>query len=104
MVKFTLHFGEPGFCWFGSWVQSWYHSSSHAEAASHTAQPEGPTARMYNYVPGDFGEKKTNNKKKNTGSVEVTLEPWEHFSVQKTKLYKRRKYTAEHYKTAEIIV
>ena len=37
-------------------------SSGHAEAASHIAQPEGPTTRMYNCVLGVFGEKK---KKKN---------------------------------------
>ena len=27
-------------------VQTWHHSSGHAEAASHLAQPEGPTARI----------------------------------------------------------
>ena len=26
------------------------HSSSHAEAVSHTAQPEGPTTGIYNYA------------------------------------------------------
>ena len=36
----------------------WHHSSGHAEAASHTAQPEGPTTRICNYVRGGFGEKK----------------------------------------------
>ena len=43
-----------------------HHSSSHAEAASHRAQTEGPTARIYNYVLGGFGEKKK-KKKKRTG-------------------------------------
>ena len=33
-------------------------SSSHAEAASHIAELEEPTTRIYNYVLGDFGEKK----------------------------------------------
>ena len=38
---------------------------SHAEAGSHVAQPEGPTARIYNYVLGSFvGKKKKKNKKK----------------------------------------
>ena len=36
-------------------------SSSHAEAVSHTAQLEGPTTRIYNYVLRGFGER---NKKK----------------------------------------
>ena len=53
-----LHFGSPGFCWFGSWALTWHCSSGHAEAASHIAQPEALTTRIYNYVPGDFGEKK----------------------------------------------
>ena len=30
----------------------------HAEAESHIAQLEGSTTRIYNYVLGDFGEKK----------------------------------------------
>ena len=30
---------------------------SHTEVASHIAQPEGPTTRIYNYVLGGFGEK-----------------------------------------------
>ena len=33
-------------------------ASSHAEAASHIADPKGPTTRIYNYVLGGFGEKK----------------------------------------------
>ena len=36
--------------------------SSHAEAASHIAQPEGPTTGIYNYELGGFGEKKQTNK------------------------------------------
>ena len=40
-----------------------HHSSGHAEVASHIAQPEGPTARIYNYVLGDFGEEKKKEKK-----------------------------------------
>ena len=37
----------------------------HAEVASHTAQPEALTTRIYNSVLGGFGEKK---KKKKIGS------------------------------------
>ena len=37
---------------------------SHAEAVSHTAQPEGPTSRICNYVLGGFGEKKKGKKKR----------------------------------------
>ena len=31
---------------------------SHAEAASHMPQLEGPKLKIYNYVPGGFWEKK----------------------------------------------
>ena len=37
---------------------------SHAEVASHRAQPEGPATRRYNYVLGGFGEEKKKEKKK----------------------------------------
>ena len=50
--------GRPRFCWFRSWAWTWHCSSSHAEAVSHIAQPEGPTTGIYNYVRGCFGEKK----------------------------------------------
>ena len=48
---------------FRSWAQTWHLSSSHAEEASHIAQPEGPTTRIYNYVLGGFREKKKKKKK-----------------------------------------
>ena len=41
-----------------------HHLSGHSVAASHTAQPEALTTRIYNYVPGGFGEKKREKKKK----------------------------------------
>ena len=44
---------------------TWHCSPSHAEVASHIAQPEGPTAKIYNYVLGGFGEKKKKKEKKN---------------------------------------
>ena len=36
--------------------------SGHAEAVSHIAEPEAPTARIYNYVLGGFGDKKKKKK------------------------------------------
>ena len=56
-----LLFGGPGFHELGSQAWTWHRSSSHAEVASHIAQPEGPTTGIHNYVLGDFGDK---NKKK----------------------------------------
>ena len=37
-------------------------TSSHAEVVAHIAELERVTARIYNYVLGDFGEKKKKNK------------------------------------------
>ena len=76
-----LHFGGPGFRRFESWAQTWHHSSRYAEAVSHTAQPEGPTTRVQNYILGSFGEKK--NKK----------EAWQQMLAQVTilKNYKNKK-------------
>ena len=48
---------------FRSCARTWHRWSGHAEAASHMAQPEGRTTRIYNYLLRGFGEKK--NKKKN---------------------------------------
>ena len=64
-----LHFGGPGFCQFGSWVQTWHHSSGHAEAVSHIAKPEVLTTRIYSYVLGGFGEKKKKNEKRRSATV-----------------------------------
>ena len=52
-----LHFGSPGFQWFRPWAWTWHHSSGHAEAASHIAQPEALTTRIYNHILQGFGEK-----------------------------------------------
>ena len=38
--------------------------SGRVEVMSHITQPEGPTTRIYNYVLGDFGEKKKKKEKK----------------------------------------
>ena len=59
-----LCFSGPGFLWLGSWAQTWHRSSGHAEAASHIAQPEGPTARINNCTGGLRGEeeKKIGNR------------------------------------------
>ena len=48
-----------------SWVRTWHRSSSHAEAASHMPQLEGPTTENNNYVLGDFGRKRKNKIFKN---------------------------------------
>ena len=39
-------------------MQTWYLSSGRAETASHIAQPEGPTTRIYNYVLGALGRRR----------------------------------------------
>ena len=56
----------PGFHWFRSWAQTWNRSSSHAEAASHMPQLEGPTTKknMQVCTGGLWGEK-VKIKKKN---------------------------------------
>ena len=59
-----LHFCGPGFHRFGSWVQTWHHSSGHVEVASHMPQLEGPTTKVSNYVLGGFGEKKQEKKRR----------------------------------------
>ena len=70
-----------GFRWFGSWARTWHHSSGHAEAATHTAELEGPTTRRYNYVLGGFGEKKKKLKR----------EDWQQMSAQSQYLKKKIK-------------
>ena len=63
VVKFTPStLGSPGFHQFESWVQTWHRSSGHAIAASHIAEPEGPTTRICNYILGGFVEKKKKKK------------------------------------------
>ena len=54
----TFRSGSPGFGWFRSWAQTCHHSSGHAEAASHIAQTEALTTRIYNYILGGFEEQK----------------------------------------------
>ena len=44
-------------------VRTWHHSSGHAEAASHIAQPEGYTTKVHNYLLVGFGEKEKEKKK-----------------------------------------
>ena len=57
-------FQWPRFLGFRSWAWTQHCSSSYAEVASHLAEPEGPTTRIYNYVLGGFEEKKKKRKKK----------------------------------------
>ena len=59
-----LHFGGPGFHWFRSWARTWHHLPNHAEVASHIAQPEGPTTRIYNYVLEGLEEKEKERKRR----------------------------------------
>ena len=52
---------QLGFHWFGSWAQTWHRSSSHAEAASHMPQLEGPISEnMQLCAEGLWGEKRKN--------------------------------------------
>ena len=53
-----------GFCQFGSWAHTWHCSSGHAEAASDTAQPEGPTTRIHSYLLERFWQKKKKKTKR----------------------------------------
>ena len=63
MVKFMLSaLAAQGFAGCRFWAWTWYCSSGHAEAASHTAQPEALTTRICDYVLGHFGEKKKKKK------------------------------------------
>ena len=57
----ALRFGGPG---FGSWARTWHPSLGHVEVASHMPLLEGPTTKIYNYVLGGFGEKKSRKKGK----------------------------------------
>ena len=51
-----------GFIGSGSWSLTWHHSSGHADMASHIAQPEVLTTRIYNYVLGGFGGRRRRKK------------------------------------------
>ena len=55
---------DLGFHRFGSQAWTWHCLSGHAEVASHIAQPEALTTRIYNYVLGGFGEKKKEKKRR----------------------------------------
>ena len=55
--------GGPVFRWFKSWARTWHGSSSHAEAASHIQQLEGPTMKNIQLCTGGlWGEKRKKNK------------------------------------------
>ena len=64
VVKFTCSAaGGPVFRCFKSWAWTRYHSSSHAEEASHMPQLEGPTTKEYTTMYWeDLGEKKQEKK------------------------------------------
>ena len=42
----------------------WHRLSGHVEAVSHVPQLEGLATKIYNYVPGGFGEIKQDKKKR----------------------------------------
>ena len=65
----ALHLSGLGFHRFRSWTWTWSCSSGHAEVVSHTAQPEGPTDKIYNYVLGGLEEEK---KKKRRLATDVS--------------------------------
>ena len=54
--------GGPEFRWFESWAQTWYHSSGHAEAASHIPQLEESTTKNIQLCTGGLWGEKGNNK------------------------------------------
>ena len=65
MVKFTHSaFVAQGFTQFRTWGWAWHRPPGHAEVASHIAELEGPTTRIYNYVLGGLWEKKKKKKRK----------------------------------------
>ena len=51
---------------------TWHHSSGHAEAASHIAQPEALTTTVYNYVLGALGRRRRNKKKGRLATVVIS--------------------------------
>ena len=59
----------------------------HVEAVSHMPQLEGPTTKIYNYVLGGFGEKKTIKK-------EEEEEDWQQLLAQVPIFKKKEIYFA----------
>ena len=80
-----LHYGGPGFLWFGSWARTWHHSSGHIEVASHVLQLEEPTTKIYNYILWGFGEKKQKEKEE---------EDWQQLLAQ-VPIFKKKKIELE---------
>ena len=66
---------------FGSLVWTWHRSSGHAEVASHIAQAEVLTTRIYNYVQGALGEEEEKNH-------------WQQMLAQVPNLKKKKKNAA----------
>ena len=55
------------------WVRTWHRSSGHVETASYIAELGGPTTRIYNYVPGVFGDKKKKQRFATDVSTDANL-------------------------------
>ena len=82
-----LCFSGPGFCWPRSWARTRHPTSGHAEVASHIAEPEGSTARIYNCVLGASRRRRRKkedwqrmlaqmSKKKNLDSTHTQYKMW----------------------------
>ena len=70
MVKFTCSaLAAQGFTGSDPGHRPSHRSSGHTEAASHKAQPEALTTRIYYYVLGGFVEKKKEKRKKERGRL-----------------------------------
>ena len=54
--------GGPVFRWFASWARTWHSLLSHAEAASHMPQLEGPTTKNVQLCLGGLWGAKEKNK------------------------------------------
>ena len=62
----------PRFHQFGSWALTWHGSLSYAEAASHIAQPEALTTRIYNCVLGAMGRRRKGKRKKKRLATDIS--------------------------------
>ena len=69
-----LLFSSPGFAGSNPGHRPTHHASSYAGAASHMAELEGPTPRMYSCVLGGFGEEKKRRLATDVSSGPIFIE------------------------------
>ena len=94
MTKFTCStLVAQGFAGSDASWGTWHHSSGHAEVASHIAQPEALTTRIYDYVLGGFEEK--NKKKKEE-------DDWQQLLAQ-VPIFKKRRFRILLFKMPNIL-